>query len=146
MPIVKICQGQPELRVALETPGCQGSRLADADSIRLRLFAPPLKCALKSPIINIGCRLPGSVPPQPWGWDTTCVPHELGTLVYPAWEVSPEGEITFRFDDLLWSLPQGRYIGVVEFNDGGTIAELDIDLCGERFVIDSVTTRSPDCF
>jgi len=55
--------------------------------------------------------------------------RRLPDLVYPCFDISDEGDLVFRFDDLLWRRPAGRYVGLVE-GPGGLLAKLDIDLGG----------------
>lgn len=143
MSIVKIRQGQPELRISLVSSGCDGVQLVAVEDIRLVITSPVCECGnLVSPIINIGCRLPGCYPYPSWGFRPRCSPHEEGVIVYPAWERSDDGEVVFRFDRLLWDRPSGRYVGRIEFRNGRLITELDIDLSSERFFIDKIVVNS----
>jgi len=143
MAIIKIRQGQPELRVSLVSSGCDGVQLIAVEDIRLVITSPVCECGdLVSPIINIGCKLPGCFPYPSWGYRPRCSPHEDGVLVYPAFDKSEDGEVIFRFDNLLWSRPPGRYVGQIEFRNGRPITTLDIDLSNEKFFIDRVVVNS----
>lgn len=135
--IIKIRRGQPELRLSLVQPGRDGAKLA-SDNLRLIISAPHCDCLLKSPLIFEGC-WPGheireEVPP-----------HEWPALCYPAWEVSDDGDVVFRLDELLFQRPPGRYIGQVEWKDGRPIARLDIDLDSGPYIIDKITVISAPC-
>ena len=138
--ITRICQGQPELAVRLVQPGCDGGQLIDCNNIRLVISAPSCPCLLKSPLLFTGC-WPGYDTP----WEDNVRPDELPALVYPAFDINDKGETVFRFDDKLYKMPPGRYIGSIELNDGRRLAELDIDLCTQPVIIDSVTVTSKTC-
>lgn len=141
MPIIKICQGQPELAVRLVQPGCNGGQLVDYENLRLVIKAPECNRLLKSPIIMTGCwpgydNLPrlGELPP-----------HEYPALVYPAFDINENSEVVFRFDHQLLELPPGRYWGYIELNNGTVLAKLDLDLCSSPVLIDTVSVTEVGC-
>ncbi len=140
MPIVRICQGQPELAVRLVQPGCDGGQLIDWEHVRLVIKAPHCPHLLKSPMIFTGC-WPGWETP----WTNQVLPHELPALVYPAFDTNDDGETVFRFDKNLYTLPPGRYEGRVELSNGALLSVLDIDLCTMPTIIDKVSVTSKGC-
>jgi hypothetical protein len=138
--IIKLYNHQPELRLKLAQPGKHGSLLASIDKLKLTIKAPaPPNNSLNSEIIRKGC-WPGN-PPE----NDHIGLHELPALIYPAFDVSDEGEIVFRFDKLLWKRPMGRYLGYVTL-DSTTLAVLDIDLTPKDYIITGASVHSyPIC-
>lgn len=143
MPIVKICQGQPELAVRITTPGVHGSQLIDYKHIRLVILPPP----------EPRCELPLSPQRFKGFWPGHDVerfnasfirPEEMPLLIYPALKVNDQGETVFRLDDQLWKRT-GRYVGSIEFNNGQKIAMLDLDISTQQFILDKVTVNSQTC-
>jgi hypothetical protein len=135
--IIKIRRGQPELRLSLVQPGRDALKLADED-LRLIISSPHCDHLLKSPLIFEGC-WPGR---EHWRDNQ---PHDWPALCYPAWEVSDEGDVVFRFDELLFQRPPGRYIGQVEWRDGRPIARLDLDLDNSPYILDKITVITAPC-
>lgn len=138
--ITKICFGQPEMAIRLVQPGCDGGQLVNWQDVRLVIAAPYCNHLLKSPQCFRGC-WPGFETP----WIDSRPPHELPAIVYPAFETNDNGETVFRFDDKLWRMPPGRYIGTVEFNNGRLLAKLDIDLCSAPILVDRIVVISTGC-
>ena len=141
MPIIKICQGQPELAVRLVQPGCHGGQLVDSSNVRMVIKAPECNHLLKSPIIMTGC-WPGYKNIPRYG---ELPPHEYPALIYPAFTTNDKGEIIFRFDNQLYNMPPGRYIGYVELIDGTPLVQLDLDLCYAPVLVDAVTVTEAGC-
>lgn len=145
MAITKICQGQPYLSVRLSAPGCQGGQLIDYEKIRLVITAPQ-RTTCEMPLSRLhftGC----------WpGHDTEKYerqfdpPDQRPIICYDAFKCSPDGDIVFRLDAMLYKvLPPGRYVGLIEFKNGTPIVKLDIDLCFDQFVLDRVTVGGYEC-
>jgi hypothetical protein len=134
--IIKIYNHQPELRLKLGQPGKHGDMLASIDNLKLIIKAPAPPChVVNSPIIRKGC-WPGNPP------ENDFIPlDELPALIYPAFDISDEGEVVFRFDKLLWKRPVGRYEGFVVL-EGHVIATLDIDLSPINYTIMGATVHS----
>lgn len=145
MPITKICQGQPYLSVRISAPGCQGGRLIDYEKIRLVISAPPrTTCEMPlSPQHFTGCWPGHDLEKYERSFN---LPEQLPVITYDAFKCSPEGDIVFRLDALLFKvMPPGRYIGSVEFKNGEQITVLDLDLCNDYFVLDRVTVGGMEC-
>lgn len=143
-PIVQLCRGQPELSVRLVQPGCNGGQLVDFQNIRL-VIKPPRPCMCHkvmplSPLYFHGC-WPGHDTP----WGPRVPPEERQLLVYPAFNITEQGDIVFRFDEQLWEYPSGRYEGHIELQDGTPITVLDIDLCNTPLLVESVSVVQPLC-
>lgn len=138
--ITKICYGQSELSIRLVQPGCDGGQVVNWRDVRMVIAAPYCDHRLKSPQVFRGC-WPGFETP----WSDAVYPHELPALVYPAFETNDEGETVFRFDDKLWRMPPGRYIGTIEFTNGTVLARLDLDLCNSPVIVDRVRVTSAGC-
>lgn len=136
--IIQICQGQEELALSIEQPGCNGVKLADLN-VRLVIEAPHCEWLLKSPWYRTGC-WPGNEPREP-----LLPPHEMSKLVYPASYINNDGDIVFRLDSLLFNRPPGRYLGKLFFFTGQPITELDLDLCTRPFFIGRVTAKGITC-
>lgn len=143
MPIVRICQGQPELKVRLSTGGCNGQQLVDYHHLRLVIIAPHCnRCELPlSPQKFTGC-WPGH-DTEKWN-ESFILPEEQPLLIYPAFDVDENGDIVFRLDSQLWQRT-GRYVGLVETTDRQKLVELDLDICTNKFIIDRVTVGSNSC-
>lgn len=139
-PITKICFGQSELCIRLVQPGCDGGQLVNYQDVRLVIAAPYHNHRLKSPQLFRGC-WPGFDTP----WCDDVYPHEMPALVYPAFDTNEDGDTVFRFDDKLWQLPPGRYVGTIEFNNGMRLAQLDIDLCNAPVIVDRVSVTEAAC-
>jgi hypothetical protein len=119
--IVRIKQNQPELRVTMSEPGPSGQLLEDYRNVRLEISAPAIHpSSLDTVIKKRGC-WPG------YADDPELLPHELPTLIYPAFEVDCQGALVFRFDDKLHRRPRGRYIGRLKYK-GEIVWTIDIDL------------------
>lgn len=138
--ITKICYGQSELSIRLVQPGCDGGQVVNWRDVRMVIAAPHCDHRLKSPQVFRGC-WPGFETP----WSDAVYPHELPALVYTAFETNDEGETVFRFDDKLWRMPPGRYIGTIEFTNGTVLAQLDLDLCNSPVIVDRVRVTSAGC-
>ena len=135
--IVRVLRGQPELRTVIEASGETAPRRLDPEKIRLVITAPPPpKDARISRIVRRG----------DWGYppmreDPDFYPDDpdlLPAIVYPAFEATPEGEIAFRLDRLLFDRPCGRHLGRIEI-DGRHVATLDIDCHPRRWILGSAS-------
>lgn len=72
-----------------------------------------------------------------------CPPKPTGLLIeYPAWKVDTES-VTFLWDDLLLSLPKGRYRGVL-LKDGEQVHCFGIDLKSSKTRFTTVEHKQ-DC-
>ena len=130
--IVRIRRGQQELRIKLTGPGGEELPRGREREVRLELREPgPRPGTGLSPIIREGCW-----PGFPTG-DMIPRPHERPAIVYPAFEMTDEGDISFRFDALLWSRPPGRLIGKILVGDF-VAGWLDIDHGDEKWLPASV--------
>lgn len=138
--IVRICKNQAELAVKIVQPGCNGGQVIGHEDIFLVIKAPKCPHRYKSPWIVEGC-WPGYDGPR--GCEPT--PDQYPAIYYPAFNIDDEGRAVFRFDNKLYRLPQGRYIGTIEFGDTTPIATLDIDLCNTPFSISEVVTTTVSC-
>jgi len=127
--------------VRIIQPGCNGGQLINSDDIRLVIQAPDCGCAGQSPFIVYGC-WPGYDGPI---GEAHIPPHDRPALVYPAFDINDEGDTIFRFDRRLWTMPGGRYIGTIEFNNGDIIDQIDIDLCTIPFLVDRVSITLEVC-
>lgn len=143
MPIVRVCQGQPELAVRLVTPGCDGAQLIDWRQVRL-VIAPPERQTCETPLspqVFKGC-WPGH-DTEKWN-DSFALPETQPLIIYPAFAVNEDGDIVFILDSQIWQR-RGRYVGIIEFNNGEKITELDLDISSLQFIADRVSTRSTPC-
>ena len=143
MPIVKIHQGQPWLAVRLVTHGSGSQQLIDWQNLRLAILPPqcPRRSIPLSPQHFEGC------------WPTHDIekfnnsfilPENRPTIIYPAFKTDERGAVIFRLDDLIWRHP-GRYLGLIETNDGRPIVELDLDVDTTRFIIEDVVVAEQQC-
>jgi hypothetical protein len=142
MAIIKILRGQPSLAVRLVTQGAPGQQLVDYKNVRLVIMAsrePRLEPPLSPQ--HFSGYWPGH-DVESWN-DQFVLPEELPLLVYPAFTVNDDGEIVFRFDDKI-NKRMGRYLGVIELNDGTILTTLDLDICTQIWVADRVTTERLD--
>lgn len=153
-PIIRICQGQPNLSVVISQHGCDGGQVINHEDIRLAIFAPHCKHVLKSPWQLCGCwpqHRHMAVPNQYWDEACGCLdylripPHEIPVLIYPAFDTDDEGAVVFWFDDELWKRPPGRWIGEVQTRSGHVLVTLDLDLCTVPFITDKVSITSETC-
>lgn len=137
-PIVKLCRHQPEIAVRLVQSGCDGGQLVDWRNVRL-VIEPGKCCEVELTEWDLyGC----------WPGYTAntcrCKPFQPA-LVYPAFTLDPKGRVVFRFDELMWSNPPGRYLARVEYMGCTPITEFEIDYCNQPFLIDQVVVQSTDC-
>lgn len=143
MPIVKICQGQPELRVRITTTGDNGAQLVDYKHLRLVISAPcePRSELPLSPQEFKGC-WPGHDTAK---WNSSFeLPERRPLLIYPAFDTDENGDIVFRLDSQIWNR-LGRYIGTVETTSGQKILALDLDICSNMFIPDRISVVSTSC-
>lgn len=119
--IVKILRHQPELRLKIGRPKGYGGP-PDVRDLRLVIRAPaPEGLGKASEIIRHGF-WPGNPPEN----DRPPL-HEYPALIYPCFDLTPEGEAVFRFDYHLWRRPFGRYLGTVSLGSH-VITVLDLDV------------------
>jgi hypothetical protein len=130
--IIPLSPENPELRVRLN----QG--FADRPPVNLVIRRPEsnLRVALSE------LRFDGCWHGAPFSPST---PETLPALVYPCFDVSDEGDLVFRFDELLWRRPAGRYVGTVEGCDGQVLATIDIDLWGGPTGLTRVEVEEVGC-
>jgi hypothetical protein len=136
--IISLQPGQPELRLRLTQPGPEGRRPGDPGQIRLVIRPPRAGYVMLSPIHRHGC-WPGNEPRPERG------PEDWPALVYPAFGLSEEGDLVFRFDDLLFRRPPGRYEGAVETTHGHVLAWLDLDLQSVPFNLERAQVVEVEC-
>ena len=143
MPIVKICQNQPTLAVRITTPGGTGGQLVDWKQVRMVIVPPPRQTweLPLSPQCFKGCWPTHDI--EKWN-DSFILPETQPLLIYPAFGTNEDGDIVFVLDSQLWKRV-GRYIGLIEFNSGEKILELDLDICTTQFIADRVSTESVPC-
>jgi hypothetical protein len=137
--IVRIYQGQTELRVNLVEPGKYGRKLASKEGVRL-VVVP----AERPPHVNVS----KIIRTGRWGWplpagEYPSDPTALPALVYPCFDVAPEGELIFRLDKQMFERPCGRYIGKVWVGHHEA-ARLDLDLVPMNFKLRSVERLEPE--
>lgn len=143
MPIVKICQGQPQLAVRIVTAGADGMQLVDYKKLRLLIVPYPVA---RQELPLSPQHFEGFWPShdvEKWN-ESFILPEEEPLLIYPAFDVNDEGEIVFRLDRQIWCR-RGRYMGIVETIDGQKIVELDLDISSQRFITDRVSVNSYQC-
>lgn len=139
-PIVRLPCGQYELAIRIVTPGCFGRQIVGTEGLYLMIRDVDCgECGLTTLHFE-GCWAGHETPVTYYG----CAP-DRPALVYPAFDVTDDGEVLFRFDDRLSELPRGRYIGDIKLADGTCIRSLDIDLCSTTALISRVTLPVSVC-
>jgi hypothetical protein len=131
--ILKIYQGQTELKINLVEPGKYGRKLASTEGVRL-VIVPPEKSPYEnvSKIIRRGeWRYP--LPVEDYPCDYTVFP----TLVYPCFDIDSEGALIFRLDKHLFKRPCGRYIAKVWIGPYEA-ARIDMDLMPHNYIVQSI--------
>lgn len=143
MPIVRIKEGQPEIRVRIVAPGCPGEQLVDWAHLRLVIMPPPSKrCELPLSCQHFSGCFPGH-DVEKWN-ESFVLPEEQPLLIYPAFDTDENGDVVFRLDRQIWER-RGRYLGVIETTSGEKLLDLDLDICSQKFIADRVTVGTNSC-
>ena len=132
--IVRLCEDTPKLGLRIVQPGCSGAQLMDRG---IELAIMPASCPSPEHLIPVweDCEL---------HWESHRKP--IPTVIYPAFEVDDDGLVVWYFDQRLWSLPPGRYIGRVLLEGHCISADIFIDLCNRPVIIDkAVAVIVPSC-
>lgn len=108
--ILYLTQGMTSVALRIKETNRQ-SQLTDWRQLQL-LIQPGERhwneCFMGSPWILTGCW-----PGHRTDVDIANYRPEFPTICYDAEELDPDGRVVFRFDQRLWCLPPGRYLGSV---------------------------------
>ncbi len=108
--ILYLAQGMSSLALRIKETNRQ-NQLTDWRQLQL-LIQPGesrvQECYMGSPWVLTGCW-----PGHRTGVDIANYRPDFPTICYNAEELDPDGRVVFRFDQKLWCLPPGRYLGSI---------------------------------
>lgn len=127
--IVKLCEDTPKLALSIVQPGCQGRELMDTN-IEIRISKKGCPAGPVQQVEEDNCSV-----------TTRWVLETPPAVIYPAFDIDEDGRVEFYFDDRLWNMPSGRYVGEILIGGYPTGAVVDIDLCNSILSVASATVK-----